>query len=101
MLFALAPSQALGVALAMGVGSVTLVAGTVAVARARTWGLLPMHDALFDTRVDSEEAAIALATRLGLEASVTAVPTFFVNGRLVRGAPPADELQKIIDDQRP
>lgn len=40
MLFALAPSQALGVALAMGVGSVTLVAGTVAVARGRTWGLL-------------------------------------------------------------
>ena len=40
LLFALAPSQALGVALAMGVGSVALVAGTIAVARGRTWGLL-------------------------------------------------------------
>lgn len=98
-----------------------------AVAAHRQGAFWLMHDALFDTRVDSEDAAIALADRLGLdaerfaadladpavrteverqraacvEAGVTAVPTFFVNGRLVRGALPADELQKIIDDQRP
>ncbi|MEM6991248.1 MAG: hypothetical protein AAF721_12140 [Myxococcota bacterium] len=40
VLFALAPAQAFGVGLAMGVGSIALVAGTVAVGRGRTWGLL-------------------------------------------------------------
>ena len=40
VLFALAPSQALAVALAMGVGSAALLAGTIAVGRGRTWGLL-------------------------------------------------------------
>ena len=40
VIFALAPSQSPAVALAMGAGSVSLVAGTVAVGRGRTWGLL-------------------------------------------------------------
>jgi hypothetical protein len=40
VLFALAPAQDLAVSLAMGVGSLGLVAGTVAVGRGRTWGLL-------------------------------------------------------------
>ncbi len=40
VLFALAPAQSMGVAVAMGLGSVALVAGTVAVGRGRTWGLL-------------------------------------------------------------
>lgn len=40
VLFALAPAQSTGVALAMGAGSLALLAGTVAVGRGRTWGLL-------------------------------------------------------------
>ena len=40
VVFAAAPAQALAVAIAMAVGSTALVAGTVAVGRGRTWGLL-------------------------------------------------------------
>ncbi len=40
VLFALAPAQSLGVAIAMGLGCCALVAGTVAIGRGRTWGLL-------------------------------------------------------------
>lgn len=38
--FALAPAQSTTVALAVGVGSAAVLAGTVAVGRGRTWGLL-------------------------------------------------------------
>lgn len=40
IVFALAPAQSVAVAIAMGVGCAALVAGTVAVGRGRTWGLL-------------------------------------------------------------
>ena len=40
VVFALAPAQSTVVALAVGVGSAAVLAGTVAVGRGRTWGLL-------------------------------------------------------------
>ncbi len=85
-----------------------------------------MHDALFATRVESEGAAIELASRLDLDvarfvsdlrgadvhaeverqrrlcrdAGVRGVPTFFVNGRRVVGSLPTDQLQRVIDEER-
>ncbi len=89
-----------------------------------------MHDVLYDglvgeTVVD-EASAIALAGELGLDArrfaddlrapgtgaevhrqsqmcrdqGVRAVPTFFINGREVRGALPIEDFQRVIDDVR-
>lgn len=86
----------------------------------------PMHDALFAASIDSEDAAIELAGRLGLDpvrfaadlrrpatraevarqrglckdAGVRGVPTFFINGRRVVGSIPIDQFQRVIDEER-
>jgi protein-disulfide isomerase len=86
----------------------------------------PMHDALFAASIDSEDAAIELAGRLGLDtvrfaadlrraatraevarqralckdAGVRGVPTFFINGRRVVGSIPVDQFQRVIDEER-
>ncbi len=85
-----------------------------------------MHDAIFDGEVVDEASAIALARGLGMDTvkftddlrdpataaevqrqsrsctdlGVRAVPTFFINGREVRGALPTAEFQRIIDEVR-
>ncbi|MGH1342066.1 MAG: DsbA family protein [Nannocystales bacterium] len=102
-------------------------ASVAAQRQGRFW---PMHDALYDsqreTKVVDEAAAIALARDLGLDTGrfaedlrdpttaaevrrqsrlctdqgVRAVPTFFINGREVRGALPTEEFQRVIDEVR-
>ena len=97
-----------------------------AVAAQRQGRFWEMHDALFRESVETEDAAIALAQRLGLDAErfaadlrnaatraevdrqhalcksvgVRAVPTFFINGRRVVGSLPADQFQRVIDEER-
>ena len=97
-----------------------------AAAAHRQGAFWPMHDVLYDTRIETPEQAIALAGRLGLDAAlfesdlrdpslkreverqsdlckkagVRAVPTFFINGRRVRGARPVEDFQAIIDEER-
>jgi protein-disulfide isomerase len=99
------------------------ITATAAQRQGRFWA---MHDALYDARIESEEDAIALARRLGLDADrfaadlrdpglraevdrqravckragVRAVPTFFVNGRRVVGSIPTEQFQRIIDEER-
>jgi len=99
------------------------VASVAAQRQGRFW---EMHDALYDARVDSPDAAIALARRLGLDtdrfaadlrdptvraevdrqralcgnAGVRAVPTFFINGRRVIGSRPTADFQRVIDEER-
>ena len=85
-----------------------------------------MHDALFEASIGSEQAAIELAGKLGLDtarfaadlrrpatraevarqrglckdAGVRGVPTFFINGRRVVGSIPLDQFQRVIDEER-
>jgi protein-disulfide isomerase len=99
---------------------------TASVAAQRQGRFWEMHDALYDARIESDADAIALARRLGLDtdrfaadlrapavrgevdrqrglcknAGVRAVPTFFINGRRVVGSIPADQFQKVIDEER-
>ena len=102
-------------------------ASTAAQKQGRFW---KMHDVLYDglrgEDVVDEASAIALAGELGLDArrfaadlrdtataaevqrqsqmcrdqGVRAVPTFFINGREVRGALPTEDFQRVIDDVR-
>ena len=97
-----------------------------AVAAQRQGRFWSMHDALFDAPIASDDDALALAERLGLDArrfardladpataaevdrqrslcgdvGVRAVPTFFINGRRVVGSIPTDEFQQVIDEER-
>jgi protein-disulfide isomerase len=99
------------------------LASVAAQRQGRFW---EMHDALYDARIESDEDAVELARRLRLDtvrfaadlrapavraevdrpralcknAGVRAVPTFFVNGRRVVGSIPADQFQRVIDDER-
>ncbi len=97
-----------------------------AVAAQRQDHFWSMHDALFAATIESDDEAIDLADRLGLDAprfardladpavaaevdrqralcgdaGVRAVPTFFINGRRVVGSIPAHEFQRVIDQER-
>lgn len=97
-----------------------------AVAAQRQQGFWVMHDALYTADIRSQDDAIELAARLGLDderfeqdlsdpaskaevqrqrnlcvqAGVRGVPTFFINGTRVVGAIPADQLQRVIDQER-
>lgn len=55
----------------------------------------------FATCLDAGKARARVAEDLadGREAGVTATPTFFINGRIVEGAPPFTTFAKIIDLQ--
>ncbi|MGH1347100.1 MAG: DsbA family protein [Nannocystales bacterium] len=98
-------------------------AGVAAQRQGRFWS---MHDALYEGEVVDEASALALARGLGLaterfardlrdpataaevqrqsrlctDQGVRAVPTFFINGRELRGAVPIEEFQRVIDDVR-
>lgn len=97
-----------------------------AAAAQRQGAFWPMHDALYTAPIESERDAVELAGHLGLDArrfaadlrdpelaaevqrqrdlcknaGVRAVPTFFINGRRVVGARPADDFQRVIDEER-
>ncbi len=57
--------------------------------------------AAFDTCIgeDATKGRIEADIATAREAGTSATPTFFVNGRLVRGARPASEFQKLIDEE--
>ena len=58
-----------------------------------------LDQAKFDSCLDSGEkkAAVDADTKAGGEAGVSGTPAFFINGKLLSGAQPAAEFEKIID----
>lgn len=57
--------------------------------------------ATFDTCIEDEATKHRVETDIAAArgAGATATPTFFINGRLVRGAKPVSAFQKVIDEE--
>ena len=62
---------------------------------------LELDTAAFNECLDSSRHAEAVMADLqsGLEVGVTGTPAFFINGRVLSGAQPYDEIAKIIDEE--
>lgn len=48
---------------------------------------------------DRQEAAIQASIEDAVDAGVNSTPSFFINGRLLPGARPLEELRRIVDDE--
>ena len=62
-------------------------------------GSIGLDQGKFDTCLDSDakKAAVDADTKAGSEVGVTGTPAFFINGRLLSGAQPMSEFEKVIE----